>query len=36
MYSGKLSNDIPIAEASRERLGQLMTSREDVALRSAA
>jgi general nucleoside transport system ATP-binding protein len=36
MYSGRLSNEIPIAEASRDRIGQLMTSRDDVALRSAA
>jgi len=36
MYSGTLSADIPIAEADRDRIGRLMTSRADTALRSAA
>lgn len=36
MYSGRLSGEIPIGEADRERIGRLMTSREDIALRSAA
>jgi len=36
MYSGKLSSDIAIADADRDRIGRLMTSREETALRSAA
>lgn len=36
MYSGTLSDDIAIAEADRDRIGRLMTSRADTALRSAA
>ena len=36
MYSGSLSEPIAAADASRERIGQLMTSRADVALKGAA
>ncbi len=36
MYSGTLSDPIAAADADRDRIGKLMTSRADIALRSAA
>jgi simple sugar transport system ATP-binding protein len=36
MYSGSLSEEILTADADRNRIGALMTSRADAALRSIA